>query len=333
MLQQCPSCLGSSFAECISVDEVALETALRGRFMQKRTNGNPDGEALKDRTDFAHGRDVAILECRTCGLLVRDDLDEDFSEVYANDTYDAETLGHFLQRDIRFFRRKRDPYQSLLPHQARVIELGSYAGGFLHVAREWGWRVEGIDIGEDVTRFANENGYPTRLGTLAECGYPAHSIDGVFIWNCFDQLTDPNGTLAEAGRILKPGGLLVLRAPNALFYRLSRPLLQFARQSDPPDLAETTIGKVMGYNNLLGFPYQFGYAPPNLRRMAERHGFAVERLMPSNLLMLPDAEAPDWAIREQRETMNLLSSIAEAVSSIHHDIVAGPWFELIARRR
>lgn len=337
----CPCCTARDFQVAVPRDDVAWETALREAFACRRTNGCVGGQALQDRTAFTHDRVVALHACRACGLLVRGDLEEDFTEVYAHEAYDEVVLAHFLDRDIRFFEGKEAMYRPLLPAGARVVEVGSYAGGFLHVAQAWGWHATGIDIGEDVARFANSRGYETLRRTLEACAFPAASVDGVFIWNCFDQLPEPSATLAAALRILRPGGRLVLRVPNALFYRLCRPFLQYARDEEDHGasqdeaaarLAERTVAKVMGYNNLLGFPYQYGYAPDNLRRLVARHGFEVECLLPSHLMMLPETETPAWALAEQRAMVALLEQLADAMREVAGDAVAGPWMELVARR-
>lgn len=328
----CPCCGSGDFAPAVPCDAIARETDLRTHFMARRTNGCVGGQDLKDRTSFTHDRVVALYGCRGCGLLVRGDRDDDFTARYAGDEYEPEVLEHFLQRDVRFFAPKAGEYAAMLPPGARVVEVGSYAGGFLHAAAARGWHATGIDIGEDVARFANERGYPTLRTTLEDSPFADGSLDAVFVWNCFDQLPDPNRTLAAARRLLRPGGLLVLRTPNALFYRLCQPLLALTAHQAAPEAAEATIARVMGYNNLLGFPYQYGYAPPHLRRMIERHGFAADRFVPSHLLMLPEAEAPAWALDEQRATIHLLADLAAAVAAFHDDVVASPWMELVAHR-
>ncbi|HET6566703.1 MAG TPA: class I SAM-dependent methyltransferase [Rhodothermales bacterium] len=328
----CPCCGSADVKIAVPRDVIARESDIRTAFARRRANGTTGRQDLKDRASFTHDEAVDLLECRRCGLLIRGDLDRDFTAVYARDHYDRAVLEHFLQRDIRFFSHKRADYAPLLEKGARVVEVGSYAGGFLHAAKAWGWDVLGIDVGEDVAAFANEKGYPTLRGTLESCQFPASSVDGVFIWNCFDQLPDPNEALEEVRRILKPGGLLLIRVPNALFYRLCQPILRFASEDSEIDPSEQMITKIMGYNNLLGFPYQYGYAPPNLRHIVERHGFAMERLTPSHLMMLPEAEAPGWALKEQHRTMQLLASIKDALSAVQEDALAGPWIELLARK-
>ncbi|HLJ75716.1 MAG TPA: hypothetical protein VKU62_14075 [Thermoanaerobaculia bacterium] len=45
-----------------------------------------------------------------------------------------------------------------------IVEVGSYVGGFLHVAREWGWDAIGVDVDRDTSHFAQAHGYATRQG-------------------------------------------------------------------------------------------------------------------------------------------------------------------------
>lgn len=326
----CPCCGADEFGIATSREKIAWESSLRKLFAERRTKGAR--KDAKDRTIFTHDEAVDLFICPSCGLLVRGDFEKDFTTKYAVEPYDREVLEHFLKRDIRFFYQKEKTYASLLPPGSKIIELGSYAGGFLHVAASWGWQATGLDIGADIARFANENGYETRRQSLTESNFPPNSLDGVFIWNCFEQLPEPNGTLSETFRILKPNGLLVLRTPSALFYRFCQPLLHELYQKPRGEVLDLPIVKAMGYNNLLGFPYQFGYTPSILRRMAERYRFVIDRLIPSHLNLLPEDDAPDWAVREQHETATLLEELNVSITSIHRDLVASPWLEAILRK-
>ena len=59
--------------------------------------------------------------------------------------------------------------------------------------------------------------------------------------------------------VLKHGGLLLLRTPNALFYRICQRFL--------------AVRRALGYNNLFAFPYLYGYQSQTLVEIAETHGF------------------------------------------------------------
>jgi SAM-dependent methyltransferase len=325
----CPCCESRSLRLAIDRDAIKRETRLRSEFARVRANGGPDASSLKDRVDLMHDEIVGLYECAECGVLVRGDVEADFEREYAEDAYDGEVLEHFLERDIHFFSLRESNYRPLLPETARVVEVGSYAGGFLRVAEQWGWEATGLDIGRDVVRFSKRVGLDARRATLEESGFGDGSLDGVFIWNCFDQLPEPHVTLGEARRVLRSGGVLVLRTPNVLFYRVAHVLLHSAGAANS---ADGVLFQVMAHNNLLGFPYQYGYAPSHLSRMVERHGFRTERILPSHVVVHPRAEAPSWVMEEQEATRALLDRVGAAVSTLGFSAEVSPWVEVVARR-
>jgi hypothetical protein len=77
----------------------------------------------------------------------------------------------------------------------------------------------------------------------------------------------------------------VVRTPNGLFYSLCQALL---RQASLPAAAQFLI-QVMAYNNLLGFPYQYGHSRGTLERLIEPFCFSCERMLNSELLTPPVA--------------------------------------------
>ena len=97
-------------------------------------------------------------------------------------------------------------------------------------------------------------------GTLEDSSLSRGAFDAVFIWNCFEQLPDPEDTLKTVRRMLKPSGLLVIRVPNLSFYRALRHSRDLGR-------------KALAYNNLLGFPYLYGYSMRTLDWLMQRMGF------------------------------------------------------------
>jgi len=250
---RCPLCGTTKLARFASPERIRREQQQRREFFATRIDGYVDGAAQKDSADVARGESAELLVCRQCDILVRH---EKHPPRFESDPYEPFAMERMLRSHINAYRRKRRLYQPLLQRGARVVEVGSYVGGFLHVAREWGWDPTGVDVGHDTSRFARSHGYTTLDGTLDACAFDAHSFDGVFIWNTFEQIADPKALLDEVRRILKPRGVLVIRTPNADFYR---------SHDDLP---------LLGHSNLLAFPHLYGYTRDSLRRMAESCGFA-----------------------------------------------------------
>jgi SAM-dependent methyltransferase len=57
-------------------------------------------------------------------------------------------------------------------------------------------------------------GVDIRVGELAAQRFAAASFDAVVLWHVLEHLEHPQAVLAEIGRILKPGGLLLIAVPN-----------------------------------------------------------------------------------------------------------------------
>jgi SAM-dependent methyltransferase len=249
---RCPSCGNADLEVFASRDRIRREVALREQFFAERIEGHIDRPLEKDQADVARGDTAEILLCRDCDILVRR---EENPPRFETDHYEMFAMERMLRAHISAYRRKRRRYQRLLPRGAHIVEVGSYVGGFLHVANEWGWDAMGVDVGKDTSRFARAHGYRTLDGPLENCRLEARAFDGVFIWNCFEQIEDPKALLGEVRRIMKPRGVMVIRTPNAHFYRAF----------DDPTL--------LGHSNLLGFPHLYGFTMKSLERFVASSGF------------------------------------------------------------
>ncbi|MEX2153650.1 MAG: hypothetical protein WD825_09950, partial [Gemmatimonadaceae bacterium] len=87
-----------------------------------------------------------------------------------------------------------------------------------------------------------------------------------------------------------------------------------ARGGPAPTIA---IG-VLAHNNLLTFPYRFGFSPASLTRLLEDVGFRVVHIVPDVLVPIADEWTKRWAAVEERAIKPLTRRWA-------------PWFEVYAR--
>src|SRR6266542_3064503 len=92
--------------------------------------------------------------------------------------------------------------------KARVLEVGSYVGGFLAAAHDAGLDAQGIDVGVQVSDFVRAKGLTVHTGTLQAAQFDAEAFDAVCVWNCFDQIPEPWATVSEIYRLLRTGGWL-----------------------------------------------------------------------------------------------------------------------------
>jgi ubiquinone/menaquinone biosynthesis C-methylase UbiE len=250
-----------------SAQNVAREIELRRDFFLSRLEGTVDERDLRDLTEMTTNEGARIDRCAGCGVLVRADPIRT-PKRFACDEYDARTLRMLHELHVETFVNKPDIHD-LLPEGSRVLEIGSYVGGFLEAARRWGWNATGVDIGRDTTEFAAAKGYDVTTERFERLEFPAESFDAVFIWSCFEQMTNPAEVLPRVREVSKPGAPLVLYVPDAAVYRDA----QRAFDAGEPREEISPIVQQLAYNNLLGFPHHFGYDKAALKGLVTRFGF------------------------------------------------------------
>jgi hypothetical protein len=296
-----------------SAPQLDREKALRESFVEERLGYHPDSIEAMDLTNFMHNGPGQLLRCHHCGLLWRD---ERSPARYESDVYDPTLMKHLYPRYLRAFEEKRARYETLLPSGAEVLELGSHTGAFLEAAENWGWRPTGLDIGRSTSMFARRQGGSVKQTALEEYSPPSRRLQAIFIWNCFEQLQDPATTLTRSHQLLHRNGLLIIRVPNADFYRRLRRQLDGKESSRPLNL--------LGYNNLLGFPYLHGYGLTALQNIVRAHGFEPVEADASSLLTPP---YPHMSRRIREEWQQTRRSGEASVGN------SGPWIELVCRRQ
>lgn len=156
-----------------------------------------------------------LVACRRCGLeYVSPRLR---SEVILRG-YSGGTDERFVSQSAareRTFGKCLDILERHAPGRGRLLDVGTAAGAFLHVARARGWRVDGCEPNRWMCEWGRSHyGLDIRPGTLAEQHYPDATFDVVTLWDVLEHAPDPLALLAECRRVLRPGGLLVVNYPD-----------------------------------------------------------------------------------------------------------------------
>lgn len=240
---------------------------------------------------------LLALKCSRCSLIYIGNnpvADNDLPKLYTMDAYRGER--HLQSSEwykdyykdclkgynhnspvIGQFKRNLDIISRYAPGR-RLLDVGCATGVFLDVARARGYDVVGTDVSEDMVHYARaEFSIDAHLGPLDKHRFPAASFDCVTLLDVIEHIPSYSELMGEISRILKPGGIILLRTPTEdAFMRSLAKLIHAA-----------SFGHIEG--PLLWF-YSFehvtSFSGRTLSKLVEDHGFKVVH-------MHDECEAPE----------------------------------------
>lgn len=163
-----------------------------------------------------------VVQCSQCGWI-RQNPRPKFESIgyyypsdYPNFTGAIEKETNIWRRwDRRYGMLKRRWMVERLQPKGRLLDVGCATGVFLNEMRNAGWDVMGIEPNHEAAKYAREHfGIPVYTETLCKIGLPGASFDAITMWDVLEHLHTPWLDLMEASRLLRKGGLLVIRIPN-----------------------------------------------------------------------------------------------------------------------
>jgi dolichol-phosphate mannosyltransferase len=151
-----------------------------------------------------HGQ---ILKCLHCGLvfmrpkLTKTALVDEYARavdpVYLEHIAARETTFRWNLRQVRHFIRPRD----------RVLEIGSYCGAFLRVAREEGIDVVGVEPSAWAVEASRQvTDAPVVCGTVDDLPPERRAFEVVAAWDVLEHFADPKGELQKIHTLLGDDG-------------------------------------------------------------------------------------------------------------------------------
>lgn len=322
-LGRCVVCGSAEAAEIADNEQMRAEVEALWAFQTRRLRPDTPPTRLTDRVAFSQPAPIRVVRCCDCGLVYRNPREREFElrEIYSRDEPTKETMRTLFETQRSSFRAQAKRLKELLGRAGSGLEVGSYVGAFLGAAMEEGWHFEGLDIGEETSAFARQQGFTVTLGSLETWSTKRH-FDAVAIWNTFDQLPDPRVAVAAVYRLVSPGGVFAVRVPNGAFYARVRKLLR-------GPLAGVARA-VLAHNNLLSFPYRHGFTVQSLDTLMAKSGFEVEVIHGDSLVLTADRFTKPWAAAEERlikRAMKIIGAMGDAGAE------RAPWLEMYARRR
>ncbi|MBN1383314.1 MAG: class I SAM-dependent methyltransferase [Elusimicrobia bacterium] len=216
---------------------------------------------------------VRVVRCRRCGLTYinpRPPMENIlttfvYSGIGSEQNYDKINIS----KD-KIYRSALKKISSRLPiadyRLPRLLDIGCSNGYFLQLARSRGFDVYGVEPSKLAVSLArkslgtqNDSLGRDRVfeGTLKQANFPSEYFDVITLWDMFEQVSDPSGEIDEIKRILKPGGLILIRVRNMSFHLI---VYRFQKY----------IGFLVTSPAIM---HLYGFTPVTLKKMLIKAGF------------------------------------------------------------
>jgi SAM-dependent methyltransferase len=173
--------------------------------------------ACREPKSHALGRvaDFDIRSCDRCKTLFtsRLPLVEDSTEYYAS--FYAE--GRDIAVPDFVLDRLRGVVHSLARYRTtgRWLDIGCGSGTLLRAAGAEGWDAVGTEIAPAIVDAMRAQGLDARLGLTQELALPSGGFDVVSAIEVLEHVSDPDALIAEAARLLRPGGAVYITTPHS----------------------------------------------------------------------------------------------------------------------
>jgi len=212
-------------------------------------------------------RGVPLSRCSQCGLLgtthfvTRAKTPDGLYDV------DSENLAAYQKQ---YLPHRVATYGRVLPQLEqfrktnRLLEVGSGYGYFLDMASRAKWESEGVEISPYCCQMARQRGCKVWEGQLSDAAPSSGTYDIVILWDVIEHFTEPDKIIHQCRTLLRPGGALVMRTPDAraLASSLHPGRVAYRHLAYPANTAE----------------HVFHFEPRNLTDMVSNLGFNVHEL-------------------------------------------------------
>lgn len=162
----------------------------------------------------------------------------------------------------------------------RAVDVGPGPGGNAAVLRDLGWQVTGVELTETGAQLCASRGVPVVRGDATRLPIADQAVDLVMSTDVWEHIEDHATVAAEAFRVLRPGGRLLVAVP---------------------------AGKDMWSGHDVALGHVRRYERQELLDLVESHGFVVQDVFSWNVLLRPVAKL--------RRSSNASESEMEAVAA------------------
>jgi 2-polyprenyl-3-methyl-5-hydroxy-6-metoxy-1,4-benzoquinol methylase len=181
-----------------------------------------------------------VTSCLSCGLWFMnprptwDELKKVYEEEYVDcELYDMETVNRWRVKNV--YPSKIENLRQVQP-AGRLLDVGAGVGGFLSLARDAGYDIQGCEPSKSESDLALKRyGIELLNCDLESCAFEEKSFDVIHMHHVLEHVPDPSKTLELVSCLLRPDGVFYFEVPNDLrssvFYYMRLKHMLFSRHS------------------------------------------------------------------------------------------------------
>jgi len=161
--------------------------------------------------------DYCMVRCLRCGFIYQNPRPAQQELLNAYQTYlpeteeEIEAWGRMMEP---VFRRGADLIERHIS-QGRLLDVGSGYGFFLALMQSRGWEVMGLEVSPTGADYGRKRwGLSILPQPWEQALFPEGEFDVVTAFYVIEHLPDPLAFLREVHRIVRPGGMILLRYPH-----------------------------------------------------------------------------------------------------------------------
>lgn len=155
-----------------------------------------------------------IRSCRRCQTVFTSRLPDvvELADYYAS-FYEEErdvAVPAFILDQLAGLVRSLARYRTA----GRWLDIGCGRGTLLRAAGAEGWEAVGTEVAPVLVDSMRAQGLDARLGLTEELDLPCGGFDVISAIEVIEHIPDPDGFIAQAARLLRPGGAMYITTPH-----------------------------------------------------------------------------------------------------------------------
>ncbi|TLD41733.1 MAG: SAM-dependent methyltransferase BT3209 [Candidatus Jettenia ecosi] len=213
-----------------------------------------------------------MVKCKNCGLVYlksrpdQQTLIKLYADYHQREGKDEDVWARLMEKN---FKEVSLLLNKIFPEKGKILDVGCGYGHFIEIMQGCGWFAQGVDPSSGTLYYAKKKGLNVIETSVDDSSFPYNFFDVVTAFYVLEHLPDPLSTAKKIFKMLKPGGVIVIRVPH------TTPIVRF--------LSVFTID-----NNLYDAPYHlYDFSPMTITVLLKKAGFSFIQVMPGSPTLPP----------------------------------------------